>query len=388
VQNTKSAQIGLRTCLSGATTWTLVAIAVRAATALRLADEPIGAYDAFDTQLRRRLLFAVGILDTHTALDRGTVPILPSSAFTAPPLNINDDAMSPPNNVPTNSSFHHTDMSHSAMTYEAMICQRRLYELSEDSQDTWKNWDAKLELVAAFGDYVESTTSDVNDSSDPLRKLQRISGRKILASLQLLARRPPYRQQHNTVPPWDDFDVLEAATTVLELHLQSMPPELNLWSWKNWVQWHALAVVLAELMVRPRGPLSDRAYQIAIISFHHYAKIVADSESGMLWKPIAKLMRRVQKLRQGAFETPVPATSSIENSTNTYDQSVAMSASIAIVDSNIVDPIDWSYDEPIWCAYLEEDFAAPTQNSNVVNNEVTPWLSWDSFLQDTSIPDP
>jgi hypothetical protein len=26
-----------------------------------------------------------------------------------------------------------------------------------------KNWDAKLELVAASGDYVESTTSDVND---------------------------------------------------------------------------------------------------------------------------------------------------------------------------------------------------------------------------------
>jgi hypothetical protein len=383
---TESWQIGLRTCSSDASTWTLVATAARAATALRLGDEPSGSYTAFDVQLRRRLLFAIGILDTHTALDRGTVPIMPSSAFAIPPFNIDDEAMSPLSNVAPMSSLQYTDMSHSAMTYEAMICQRRLHELSEDSQDTWNNWNAKLELLTAFSEYVKNITFGVNDLSDPLRKLQRISGQKILASLQLLARRPPYRQPRNTVPPWDDFDVLEAATNVLDHHLQPMPPELKPWAWKNWVQWHALAVVLAELMVRPHGPFSDRAYQVAMISFRHYAKIVADSESGMLWKPIAKLMRRVQRLKQGAIATSAPTTSNKETlSESRRDHSLKLTESKLTQGLEISDSTDWNYDDPNWSAFLNDDFAAQTPNSNKPHFEPTPWLSWDSFLQDVSL---
>jgi len=373
--------------LSGAYTWTLVATAVRAATALRLEDEPVGAYTAFDTQLRRRLLFAIGILDTHTALDRGTVPILPASAFIMPPLNIDDEDMSPPNNVPVCSSPGHTDMSHSAMTYEAMICQRRLYELPGDSQDTREIWTMKLEHVAAFGNYVEITTSDVNDSCNPLRKLQRISGQKILVSLQLLVRRPPYRQHNNIVPPWDDFDVFEAATNVLEHHLQPVPPELKPWAWKNWVQWHALAVILAELLVRPQGTLSDRAYHIAIISFRHYAKIVADSESGMLWKPIAKLMRRVQRLRRDIFATASAAIPFNEPSLHAEHEQLTGTESKPTHDLQMFDTIDWNYDDPNWNTCLNDDFTAQKQDSNGMYDESTPWLSWDSFLQDVTLPD-
>lgn len=271
------------------------------------------------------------------------------------------------------------------MTYEAMICQRRLYELSEDSKGTWKYWNTKLELVAAFGKYVERTTSDVSDSSDPLRMLQRTSGQKILVSLQLLARRPPYRQQYNTVPPWDDFDVLEAATNVLEHHLQPMPYELKPWAWKNWVQWHALAVILAELMVRPQGLLSDRAYDIAIISFRHYAKIVADSESGMLWKPIAKLMRRVQRSRQG--NTPsAQARSRNELSRSETSKLLSTTESKPINDVRMFDFVDWNYDDPSWNAFLDHGFETPSQSSNATYNDATPWLSWDSFLQDVSLP--
>jgi hypothetical protein len=333
-------------------------------------------------QLRRRLLFTIGVLDTHSALDRGTIPILPSRAFHTPPLNINDQEMSAPNAVPTISASESTDMSHSLMTYQAMICQRRVYELSASSQNAWEVWSQKLQLVDAFGKYVEKVTASVNEDSSPLERLQKISGKKIYISLQLILRRPPYKQPHNVVPPWDDYNLLEAASNVLEQHMQPMPPELQLWVWKNWVQWHALAVILAELTIRPSGVQSDRAYSIATKSFQHYAKIVADSNSGMLWKPIARLMRRVQRTRENVH---VDLTFSRAEEQERLHCSRPPTASLdrgLDQDAEVFDMSHWN---------SGHDFQPLSDHFNLGdvghNDGGTPWLAWDDFLQDVFIPD-
>lgn len=375
--------IGLRACSNGAYTWTLVAVAVRLATALKLGDENTTAHTHFEIQLRRRLLFGIGILDTHSALDRGTIPILPSTAFTVPPLSIDDASMSPPNNVPKESDTGITDMSHTVMIYEAMLCQRRLYELSEASPDSWDIWHRKLELIISFEKYVRRTTSHVQESSAPIDKLLKISGQKILTSLQLLLRRPPYRQSRNSVPPWDDFDVSKAATNVLKQHLQPLTPELEPWAWKNWIQWHALAVVLAELATNSNGEEADRAYVIAKKSFDYYARIVADSESGMLWKPISKLMRRVELLRRNKSSTTIPNFSEFNASTNSQVNGKPM------ILTSLVD--DFSFDTSSWMASGHEMELSEVYN-NFCDHEHTgesnmSWLSWDAFLQDMSIED-
>jgi hypothetical protein len=365
----------------------LVAVAVRAATALRLGEETPEEFFPFDLQVRRRLFFAIGILDTHSALDRGTLPILPSTAFQTPPLNINDEDMSPPHDVPkVSSSSGSTDMSHSAMIYDAMICQRKIVELSRsNTQKDWENWQTKLELVAAFENAVQTKHCKIRNPSDPIERLRKISGQKIVVSMQLLLRRPPYRQPHNTVPPWDDFNVLAAAADVLESHMQVMPADLAPWAWKNWVQWHALAVVLAELMVCPHGPSSDRAYSIAAKSFRHYARLVADSESGMLWKPISKLMRRVQRLRQ---DTCSEATQSLP------DGAIAHHGNLGNVsedlDPSLLDDLDmfdfnsWSIDNDMSSIFFDSGSQAGTQVNDVQYDNGTPWLAWDSFLHDVN----
>jgi hypothetical protein len=361
----------------------LVAVAIRAATALRLEDQTDTAYTLFDMQLRRRLLFAIGILDTYSALDRGTVPILRSTAFVTPPINIDDQDMSPPNNVPSASSLGFTEMSHTAMIHEAMLCQRKLYELSESTQHAWEHWPTRLGLVEAFGNYVQRATCSIGVSASPIQQLHKISGHRIYVSLQLLLRRPPYRQGHNCVPPWDDFDILDAATNVLEQHLQPLAPELKPWAWKNWVQWHALAVILAELTLHPKGPAFDRAYTIALKSFHHYSKIVADSKSGMLWKPIAKLMRRVQHVRQR--ETNSWVSNSHSSGLSRPDYSADSIDPRNIQTANMFDFTDWTFEND------ESDLAASgyqayTQDDSSEHDSNIPWLAWDTFLIDTILP--
>jgi hypothetical protein len=69
------------------------------------------------------------------------------------------------------------------------------------------------------------------------------------------------------------------------------------------VKWFALAVVLAELCTA-RGSSADRAWIVAQQSFDDYATVVADTKSGLLWRPIAKLMQRARKLREVQMEMP------------------------------------------------------------------------------------
>lgn len=68
------------------------------------------------------------------------------------------------------------------------------------------------------------------------------------------------------------------------------------WAWFKWVKWYALAVVLAELCTA-QGTRADHAWTVVQQSYDDYANIVADTKSGLLWKPIARLMQRVTTLR-------------------------------------------------------------------------------------------
>lgn len=348
---------------------------------MRLGDETLGEFPAFDLELRRRLFFAIGILDTHAALDRGTIPILSSKAFRTPPLLINDDDMSPQNGVPAVSSSGSTDMSHTSMIYDAMICQRKLSDLSQSPQDGWAQWPKKLEAITEFEECIHNKHCKVDDPADPLEKLRLISAKKISVSMHLLLRRPPYRQPANTIPPWDDFKIMEAATNVLEEHLQAVPDDLRPWAWKNWVQWHALAVVLAELMVHPHEPRSDRSYFIATRSFHYYAHLIADTESGMLWRPIARLMRRVQRVRQ------VPRSESTKAPPNGHTDLYQGPANMpGLLENNILEDFDmfdlskWSTDVDIPDIFFNNMHNIEDQPNNIHTD--TPLLTWDLFLQD------
>jgi hypothetical protein len=257
-----------------------------------------------------------------------------------------------------------------------------MYEISQACEDVSSQWLKKLELIDAFEKGLQSIKTSIGRNQTPLEKLHEMSGSKILISLQLLLRRPPYKQARSCVPPWDDFNVLEAATNVLEQHLRPVTPELRPWAWKNWVQWHALAVVLAELTIHPEGPQSDRAYSIATRSFQYYSQIVADSESGMLWRPIAKLMRRVRSMRQSAGLHSLPYFSHVsdpgqlpaEQRNDKNDQWLAPATDIIGLGSLTFDN-DGPTDHHLMYAH----------DGGLQDEDGMPWLGWDSFLNDMNL---
>ena len=303
----------IRTCKGHALNWTLLAVAVRLASTLGLgAEDPVLA-SPLALEARRRLWYSICLMDTQATLDRGATPLIHAKDLGMPPRNINDSEVG----SDIASALHRpalTDMSFCTMTFEAMVCFKKICALNEVTPDGWDSWDHKLKLLNELEETFSLKYFAIEHTdAQPIGILLKMSAKSIAADMRLLLRRPPYRQKHNVVPPWDDFDSMATATEVLERHMDIDAQQLASWAWKEWTPWYALAVALAELYRNPFGTKADKTYAVACDTFRRYSSPPTDLDQGMLWKPIAKLLQRVTKLRAGmvcTMSAPLQTTSS------------------------------------------------------------------------------
>ncbi|QDS68709.1 hypothetical protein FKW77_003831 [Venturia effusa] len=266
---------------------------------LGLGSEEESSFSAFDLEIRRRLWYYMGVLDSHTCLDRGTAPLMTAKDFRQPPINCNDEDLAPGLPLPQ-PSHQLTEMTFSVVTHEAVVNQRKLLEPPQNDEDERSHWARKVEMVNNFELRMRASYSTIDmENSAPIHQLIKLAADDMAMTAHLLLRRPPYKQDNHDVPQQDGFDILGAATEVLVRDLRLRIPALAQWAWKSWVKWYALAIVLAELCSRPNGPQADKAFTVAQDAYEAYAPRIADSQSGMLWKPIVQLMRRVQRERSG-----------------------------------------------------------------------------------------
>ena len=386
-----------------ASTWTLLAVAVRVASAQGLGSEDVNNWSAFDLEMRRRLWFSIGVLDTQTALDRGSLPLLPFRDFKFPPLNIDDSEMSP-TATPTPSLQKFTDMSFSCMTHEAMVCQKKISKISAAPDEPLGDWDEKLCIVVVFGESMSRQYLEVNHPEKPLEMFTKMVAGDIVVTMQLLLQRPLHRTKHNNVSQWDGADVMKVATEVLERFSRKRTSSIFApWIWFSWVKWYALAIVLAELCSGHKGPLAEKAYLIAQDSFAQYAQLVADTDTGMLWKPIAKLMRRVQRLRDDVVQDKTVMASSCSSAVQTDSQQSVLRESgqetfqhfgctsghgsqdlESSLHLNATD-VDWiMWDKANKACIDGKDDLQDTINEGFDLEERNSWLNWDLFLEDVN----
>jgi hypothetical protein len=245
-----------------------------------------------ELELRRRLWYCIALLDTHGSYDRGAPPIIRSNDLGPAPRVLNDEELSR-GIMSTSSSPRLNEMSFFALMFRAMVCQKQMISIPESGQGTWA---ARLQMVASFEKSINQDYFNVREDAHPFERYTEQVAKGIVTSMHLLLRRPPYRQHSGLVPSSDDYNVLEHSTEVLQQDLATKSIDFAPWAWKTWVRWNALAVVLVELCSKPPGDSYNAAYSVAVQSFNHYSALIADTETGMLWKPITKLMLRAQQL--------------------------------------------------------------------------------------------
>ncbi|KAG5654832.1 hypothetical protein KAF25_009209 [Fusarium avenaceum] len=367
--------MGLRTCDTGVSSWSLVALAVRIADALRLGDEDPGEFSLFDLEIRRRLLFAIGLLDSYSSLDRGTLPIMSGAKFSQRPCIVNDTDIWPqctsvvPSPIPL-------DMAFSEILYESVILHRNIIAMTCNAQ---VDWSVGLALVQNFESLTQEKYSRIRETDAPILRLLKIAARQIAVSMHLLLRRPPYRQVPKKVPE-DGFKIVEVAASVLQAHMAPKDPALVQWNWKSWPKWHALAVVLAELCARPPGPEFDEFFPVAIEAFRKFAGEVADGKSGRIWKPMARLLKMAEQRKQAkANSKQVVLSPELGTSAATPEITNPDAAGFTLCGLDLTTSLDQitMSDIPISYQYDNDlDVYYPT-----------PWDSWENTVQDMYFTD-
>jgi hypothetical protein len=86
---------------------------------------------------------------------------------------------------------------------------------------------------------------------------------------------------------------------VLEMQQKTMK-----WGWlfRTYVQWHAVAFLLAELCVRTSGPGVDEGWRVLEGVFSEWGGQIALHKKGMLWKPLRRLLIKARAVRARELE--------------------------------------------------------------------------------------
>ncbi|KAJ5824103.1 Transcription factor [Penicillium robsamsonii] len=335
--------------------WSMTSIVLRLSQSLGLhRDGTNFALKPFETEMRRRLWWHISLLDVRSSEDHGTDPLIHESMYdTRLPLNINDDDLSPDMETAPEEREGYTDVTFCLIRCEITSALRRANYVCPGPQVRLPNSlppiDRAGRMIQIISERCEQRYIRHCDMNIPMQWCTATVGRLILAKLWLILHHPMTRKSRGSnVSQATRESLFLTAIEVLEFgHLLEADPKTSKWGWlfRTNMQWHGIAFVLSEICVRPICPISDRAWSAVSAIYAEWAT-QATHKKGMLWRPLAALMKRAaatrSKQRQELLSTfgPVPAT--VEPIQNTLDSHVLPRVHIpmGMLDSPSTDPSD------------------------------------------------
>ncbi|KAK1998450.1 fungal-specific transcription factor domain-containing protein [Colletotrichum falcatum] len=316
----------LRSHNASRASWALIPLVVRLAQALHLhRDGASPSLPPFEAEMRRRLWWMIVVLDIRAAEDRGTDAAIPRQSYnTRLPFNLNDDDFGPSTTTPLEDRTGPTEMtfclctSMSSGIFGNMRPKHPQLALDPDSStDTTTSEDEIMahaqRLEALFG------TAPLKAPASPSQKQQQqqeedvrnlpashaaITVRIIILKMWLSAQYPFTPRAVSTAKPRVAREtMLRTAVNTIELVEFSTATYRERFGWwiDSYVQWHPLAVALAELCVQTRGELVDRAWAVVDRNFNGMRDRIADTRRGTLWRPLKKLLRKARAARAEAL---------------------------------------------------------------------------------------
>jgi len=377
------------------------AIAMRTAQAMNLHIEGADSSQRpFHREMRRRLWNQLSLLDMQYSYDRGTETMWTGNAFsTGLPHHINDTDISFKDGFSTTHRNEFTDMTFALITHTICRTVRRLHQEPYDeltnSSEVLK-WQQRQALVTETCKSIEKNYLKHCDMSIPFHQFTRGVAGAIYSTSMLHAIRPLLRLPTKTPPPITGPDILKLAVNVLEnawdLEKGNYSEAIRPWSWYVWVQWHAMAAALAEICTRDENPAVNHAWDVIDGLYPSYENLIADSRTGMLWRPIEKLYRKAKERRKASskVEDDTRSISEVEprmfqqfpdlpdlSKSNTFLPGMDMTG---MNQSSNMPPWDWTDQQaalPIETG-MNFDFSE-LPSTGVIDGS---WENWESFMQD------
>jgi hypothetical protein len=285
------------------TTWALTALLVRLAQAMNLHRDGDGhRFSIYEAEMRRRLWSFVLVLDIRGSEDRGTENIVQANSFTtAAPTLVDDADFSPSTTTPLVPKATPADnIVPVCMNMCSAVFGLQMHSRSEMGPGAIASEDELLGQVRRLEEDFVHTADPTHAPSVYASEIARLVILKVWLAIQY-----PYTAR----PVFPRLSVsrdtmLRTAVSIMELSERAqLPPVKDRFAWwtYTYVQWHPLAVTLAELCLKTEGELVDRAWEVVERGFPLWRDKIADSSRGTLWRPIRKLMKRAKAAREAAL---------------------------------------------------------------------------------------
>ncbi|KAJ5122007.1 hypothetical protein N7526_008944 [Penicillium atrosanguineum] len=288
--------------------WSMNSIILRLAQGLGLhRDGTNFALKPFETEMRRRLWWHICLMDTRSSEDHGTDPLIHDSMYdTRLPLNVNDDDIYPEMTETPTEREGCTDVTFCLVRCEITCALRRANYSCPGSRAfkmvgaTGPSIERCEKMIQIISSRVEERYIKHCDMNIPIHWASATVARLILAKLWLIVHHPMTRKDRiASVSQATRESLFLTAIEVLEFgRLLESDPKTAKWGWlfRTNMQWHGVAFVLSEVCVRPICPVTDRAWN-AISSLYSDWTLQATHKKGMLWRPLAALMKRAAATR-------------------------------------------------------------------------------------------
>ena len=312
----------------------MISVAVRIATAMQLhEDDLVINISPFWREMRRRTWNQLCVMDMQASHDRGSDPAIQLNSFSTPePMQMNDEDMSyetrdrpiQPREGVTDTSF-----SINCRISAAKVTLLDHYPRGDSGRpplEIEQNWEKRKDIALGLGRQLEEKYAHHIDSNNKYHWMISWISKLVTASALLAAVRPLQRHPRSNPPQVSGEVVLNLTSDIFMIQAHArINPAMKPYSWYGvmYNKWHAIAVAAAELCIHTEGPAVERSWGVIEHAFDVASKRVADSTSGMLWRPVSKLMNKARairkaKLSQSAAASSPPATVQPQNPAATW----------------------------------------------------------------------
>ncbi|KAK7744102.1 hypothetical protein SLS53_003623 [Cytospora paraplurivora] len=291
--------------------WTLTGLAIRIGQSMGLHRDGTSfpGLTPLEIEMRRRLFWALAILDLRSAEDQGTdLTIVDRNFDTEFPLNINDADISEDTTEMPQPRQGITEMTFSLSRYETCSLARRLHTMSSAAapRDATSTLEEREDMVRQVFERVENQYFQVSDASrDPVLWTAANIARVIVAKMTLVIYQPMLFPGPNGEMLSSDIRdrIFTAATEIFEYnHQLNSDPRSKQWRWlfQTYTQWHAVAYVLMEVVRRPWSAAVERAWAALNAIFaspdpEDLNRIAGDQS---VWLPLKKIYLKARKYRE------------------------------------------------------------------------------------------
>lgn len=392
----------LRTLSHGRSSWALTSLLIRLAQALNLHRDGDGRrFSTFEAEMRRRMWHFILVLDIRSSEDRGTDAIISRASWnTATPTAIDDENFSPASTGPL------VPKTGSPAENVVVMCTSRCSAILGYFQHPSINVSGQPEHVFSEDELIQHVRQLENDfihtavsTHLPSRYASEIA-RLVILKLWLAIQYPFSALPSMERPRVSRETMLRTAVSVMELSVRmTEPPWTDRFDWwtATYVQWHPLAVALAELCVQTRGDYVERSWEVIDRVYPVWRHKIADSTDGTLWRPIKKLYKRAKQAKAeslmgtlslnepapSAVSLPEPAQPCLQPTTQEMPSEMHM-ATMGMPAAATTQPYDSANMDP---SYL---FEYPQELSYVDFSQLgvdasMGWSPWNDFLNDTQM---